>query len=395
MAKLQGRFSDGADSTIPPLAVTGFSGADVGTNRPFLATANTTSAASAANTGGAVTLSWTVPSNSVAATQYLISSSPGTYVATVPAPATSYTFQGLAAATAYTFTITPQNNFGSGLTTTTGSVTATTVPQTMSAPTAANATNAETVTFSAPASNGGKAITSYTITDSGGTVVTGVTASPYTFAETAGNTRSFTIYAVNANGNGLASPSSNSATSQPPAFFAPPGFFAPPLFCIDQDTPIAYVTEEGGIDWKKASEIAVGDTIWSVQWNGLNSETEFDPYTWSSDKIEDIKMIPSQVSNIIESVKDITMTINNDTESRFSLEQTILIKRNNVYFFGSTGILEKGDTIVERVNGEFIETVVDEITMIDEQRKVYEFDAAPHDILIANGLIVHNKKFFA
>ena len=89
MAKLQGRFNDGQDSRIPPLAVTNVTATDVGTNRPYLATANTTSAASAANTGGAVTVSWTVPSTSNAATSYDITTTPSTYTANVAAPARS------------------------------------------------------------------------------------------------------------------------------------------------------------------------------------------------------------------------------------------------------------------------------------------------------------------
>ena len=35
------------------------------------------------------------------------------------------------------------------------------------------------------------------------------------------------------------------------------------------------------------------------------------------------------------------------------------------------------------------------ISMIDEQRYVYEFDATPNDILLAGNLVVHNRKIFA
>ena len=396
MAKLQGRFADGSDSKIPPLAVTGVTATDIGTNRPYLATANTTSAASAANTGGAVTVAWTVPSNSVEATQYLITSTPATYTATVAAPATSYVFQGLASNTAYTFTITPQNNFGSGLTTTSSSVTSTTVPDAPPQPTVSNAVNSINVSYSAPTYNGGKAITSYTVKDNLGTVVTSVTANPYGFAETAGSSESFQVAAVNSNGQGAYSVSSASGTSQPPSFFAPPGFFAPPRFCIDQDTPIACVTEDGGLIWKKASDVNIEDKIWSATWDGLDSEFISDPFSWSSDSIDNIKLVISEISNIIASTKDVTLIVNKDNEKRFSLEQTILIKRNDKFFFATTGVLEIGDIIVERLDdsGQFEQIFVSDLEIIDEQRTVYEFDAAPNDILIAGGLIVHNKKIF-
>ena len=90
------------------------------------------------------------------------------------------------------------------------------------------------------------------------------------------------------------------------------------------------------------------------------------------------------------------LTINNNMNQRFSLEQTVLLKRNNIYFFGSTGQLEVGDILLEKQeSGEFNEITVNSIEFIDEQRKVYEFDATPNDLLIAGNLVVHNRKIFA
>jgi hypothetical protein len=43
----------------------------------------------------------------------------------------------------------------------------------------------------------------------------------------------------------------------------------------------------------------------------------------------------------------------------------------------------------------FVEVLVESTTVIDEPRTVYQFDAAPNDIIIAGGLsgvIVHNAK---
>ena len=73
------------------------------------------------------------------------------------------------------------------------------------------------------------------------------------------------------------------------------------------------------------------------------------------------------------------------------------MKRNNSYFFGTTGILEIGDIVIERdqISGEFYEINVNSLNMIDEQRYVYEFDATPNDILLAGNLVVHNRKIFA
>ena len=69
--------------------------------------------------------------------------------------------------------------------------------------------------------------------------------------------------------------------------------------------------------------------------------------------------------------------------------------RNNKYFFATTGTLEVGDVLVERKDDDsFAEVVVSEITMINEERTVYEFDASPTDTLIAGNLVVHNSKRF-
>ena len=45
----------------------------------------------------------------------------------------------------------------------------------------------------------------------------------------------------------------------------------------------------------------------------------------------------------------------------------------------------------------FVEVLVESTRIIDEQRTVYQFDAAPNDIIIAGGLsgiILHNAKGF-
>ena len=54
-------------------------------------------------------------------------------------------------------------------------------------------------------------------------------------------------------------------------------------------------------------------------------------------------------------------------------------------------------SLVERdqTDGNFYEIAVTKIDMVDEQRYVYQFDAAPNDILIAGNLVVHNRKIFA
>jgi hypothetical protein len=70
MAKKTGKRSAASNDFLEPLNVTGLTASNVGTSRPYLATANTTSTASAAGTGAAASLAWTLPALSPAATSH-------------------------------------------------------------------------------------------------------------------------------------------------------------------------------------------------------------------------------------------------------------------------------------------------------------------------------------
>ena len=156
------------------------------------------------------------------------------------------------------------------------------------------------------------------------------------------------------------------------------------------------VTEGDGIDFKPARSVSIGDEIWSASWDGLVDEFTLDPYTWQSEELENVRLSKTKITNIIPSIKDVTVIINEDNKKRFSLEQTVLTRKNDIYYFGTTGILEIGDTLIERKSsGEFVEININKIDLIDEERTVYQFDAAPGDILLAGGLVVHNAKRFA
>jgi len=59
----KGIKSSAQDNFLQPDNVTSLTATDVGTSRPYLATANTTSAASASGTGGAVSLASIISSS--------------------------------------------------------------------------------------------------------------------------------------------------------------------------------------------------------------------------------------------------------------------------------------------------------------------------------------------
>ena len=150
-------------------------------------------------------------------TSYTVTSNPGGLTAS--GAASPITVAGLTNGMAYTFTVTATNAVGAGsASAASNSVTpaAATVP---GAPTGATATrgNAQaTVTFTAPASNGGSAITGYTVmSNPAGAVDTnaGTTSLSHVIAGlTNGTAYTFMVTATNAVGTSVASSPSNSVT---------------------------------------------------------------------------------------------------------------------------------------------------------------------------------------
>ena len=147
-----------------------------------------------------------------AITGYTVTSSPGGITAT--GTASPLTVTGLTNATAYTFTVFATNaNGNSSASSASNTVTPSTVP---GAPTIGTATkgNAQaSVTFTAPASNGGSVITGYTVTSNPGSFTGTGTSSPITVTGiTNGTVYTFTVIATNAVGTSPASSASNSVT---------------------------------------------------------------------------------------------------------------------------------------------------------------------------------------
>jgi uncharacterized protein (TIGR02145 family) len=150
----------------------------------------------------------------------MASSSPGGL--TGAGTASPITVTGLTNGTAYTFTVTATNANGTGPASSASNSVTPSAPLTVpGAPTIGTATagNAQaTITFTAPANNGGSAITGYTVTSSpGGFTATG-SASPITVTGLSnGIAYTFTVTATNANGIGPASSASNSVTLSAPS----------------------------------------------------------------------------------------------------------------------------------------------------------------------------------
>jgi hypothetical protein len=205
--KRAGKKSLAQNDFLQPSTPTIGTATDVGTARPF--------------NNGAASVTFTLPAGSPAATNFTVTSSPGSFVGT--GSSSPVVVGGLATGTAYTFTVVASNAAGSsGASGVSNSATITTVPTAPSAPTVsspnpgsatnvAGATN-DNVSWSAPNNNGGKAVTGYAWASSDGK--SGTTAgTSVTVAQEGGTAQTYTVQATNANGNSASSAASSSVTT--------------------------------------------------------------------------------------------------------------------------------------------------------------------------------------
>jgi hypothetical protein len=153
--------------------------------------------------------------------QYTVVSSPGGIEVTVNAPATEAVVDGLTNGVSYTFTVAASNSVGQGgASGPSGAVTPTGPPTAPLNVIAAPGDGEATVSWDAPASDGGSAITQYLVTVSPGgqsVPVDGSSLLALVTGLTNGVSYTFTVSAVNALGTGAASgPASPATPTGPP-----------------------------------------------------------------------------------------------------------------------------------------------------------------------------------
>jgi hypothetical protein len=163
---------------------------------------------------GQATITFSAPSSNggSAITSYTVTSSTGGITAT--GGSSPITITGLTNGTSYTFTVTATNALGtSTASSATNSVTPATVPDAPVNVAASTGDSVATVSWSAPASNGGSAISYYTVTsNTGGHSTTTSNTTGVVTGLTNGQTYTFTVTATNAIGTSTSSGTSNGVT---------------------------------------------------------------------------------------------------------------------------------------------------------------------------------------
>ena len=167
---------------------------------------------------GTLDFSWDPPESNggTSITGYTVGLFPGDGTCTVDAVAHTAHCSGLTNGTSYSTSVFATNGSGGGSGTAPISATPTTVPGVPATPTIKAANGSVTVTWKAPASNGGSPITSYTVTVGGKTcVVTKLTCTITGLPN--GTPVTATVSATNAAGSSANSSASASATPSAPA----------------------------------------------------------------------------------------------------------------------------------------------------------------------------------
>jgi uncharacterized protein (TIGR02145 family) len=196
---------------------TNFVGGAASAGKPDAPTIGT---AAVSGVSGTATVTFTTPASNggSAITSYTATSTPGGLTGTLSqAGGGTITVTGLTNGTAYTFTVTATTMAGTGVASASSNpVTPFSVPGAPTIGTATAGNTQATVTFTAPASNGGSAITSYTATSTPGNLTGTLSqagSGTITITRlTNGTTYTFTVKANNAVGAGAASAASNLAT---------------------------------------------------------------------------------------------------------------------------------------------------------------------------------------
>jgi hypothetical protein len=411
--KRLGKRAQAANDFLEPKQPTVVSATDVGTGRAY--------------NNGAVTVSFSLPGDSPAATSYTVTSSPGGFTAT--GASSPLTVEGLLSDTSYTFTVVATNASGNSIASAASSaVTATTVPATPGAPSASSpSAGTDSVSWSAPAS-GGKAITNYHWAASDGKAGD-TSATSVSVGQEMGTAQTYTVYATNANGNSGTSAASGNVTtafSFVPFGFAPFGFtpfgftpfgftpfgftpfgftpfgftpfgftpfgFTPfgftPVKSIGADTLISSKVPEGLV---LAHNLSVGDVLYSADIEGLDLSTDV-PIAeyfagWSQENPVINTSYETTITALSAHVVDSVIVINGN---KYSVSHYILVKRDGLAKFVNVTEVVETDLIYSPTFADWQPII--ELRVSEGKELVITINTEPYDVFFTDNALVHDSQ---
>ena len=428
VSKRTGRKSLAANDFLIPLPPGPPTANDVGTNRPF-------------DNGSAVVEFSPV---NLAVSYKIYAAATGQTTVTATGASSPIIITGLKSNTLYTFTVTGFNDEGvEGDPSDPSTPTLiTTVPATPAAPTAASPNaNQDVISWLAPAT-GGKTITGY-VWDStdGKTNATGgnpgggpTTNLSETVNQEAATSQTYSVYAINANGNSEISAESNSITTTfsfapfgafgfspfgafgfspftaftfspfmafgfSPFYFYPFSFapfrafgFAPS--CIASKTKISTINDYLEVVLVAAEDLKIGDKLICPIWEEFDVDDYLD---YQHEKvfykqITSLKHKFAYVKDISSKVVTDTIIFNSDAKKHFSKLQPILAKKQGTETFAweITGTITAGDIVMQYnpLEEEFEEVLIEDVQILNNiQETVYLITPDGDNTFIAGDII--------
>lgn len=434
VSKRTGRKSVIANDFLIPLPPGPPVANDVGTNRPF-------------DNGSAVVDFSPV---ALAVSYKVYAAAAGQTTVTATGTSSPIIVTGLKSNVLYTFTVTGINSSGveSPPSDPSTPTIITSVPSTMPAPNASSPNpNQDVVSWAALTTNtGGKTVTGYIWTSSdgktnlaGGNPGGGPTLSTSVIVnQEPGTAQTYTVYAINANGTGIASLPSASITTTFSVFgfvpFSVFGFspftvfsfspfkvfsfspfkvfsfvpfrvfgFAPfrvfgftPSRCIAENTEIATLDNNNETVLVKAKDLVAGTRVLSPIWDEIYDKQELSPYESRIEynSLTNKDMSIATVLSVLEKPVSETIIFNNDESKEYSLTQPILARKaNGQDAWEFTKDLEVNDIIWEYdlSTKEYKEVLVESIKINKATKNVYQISVDNVDTFIAGNIICHNK----
>jgi len=142
---------------------------------------------------------------------------------------------------------------------------------------------------------------------------------------------------------------------------------------------------------KSAKHFLVDDTVYSPTFKEFLITDNI--YNWSSNKMSNLSISESRISSVFEYKHPKLIWFNDEEWAKFSLEQPILVKRNQTFRFLTTAMIEVGDLLTRYVKetGKYTEHRVESINTKDGDFTTYNFYVDPYKLFLVNGLIVASK----